>query len=263
MRPDDDARRPPGRSDDELLRRVHERAAEIRSRRRGGGLAAAVAVVVAVVGVLGLTGIGDDDDRLVRTASGPPTSGSQTTTTISSIGATVPGPSTTLAAGSPTPTTAPAPSTTVNPCRNSHDPACGPFYFDPPPDPDQPMTVEVIPSVSTVRVGEPMSFHIIRRDADGVSAAVPSTEFGDIGAIVDPTVIPCDRFGPWDPPPKNVTPVVVTDDVSHTYILSGVLTATFGFYPETVTDCKDSLTGRGENPYASSGEGSAQVTVLP
>ena len=259
----DDPTRPPGRSDDELLRRVHQRAAAIRLRRRGGALAV-TAVILAVLGIAGLTQIGQDDDRLVRTASGPPTSGSQAlaTTTTSSPETTptaAPGPSTTIAA-SPT-TTTPAPTTTVTPCRNSHDPACGPFYFDPPPDPDQPMTVEVIPSVSTVRVGEPMSFHIIRRDADGVSDGLRSYDVGDDSLIAMYGRGLCDRYGPQDPPPKGLTPTVVTDDFPHTYTRAGTFTVKFTYQEGGA--CQDSRTGGWDRPYASSGEGSVVMTVLP
>ncbi len=258
MTPDDDARRPPGRSDDELLRRVHQRAAELRSRRRGGALAA-VAVVLAIVGVAGLTRIGQDDDRLVRTVTGPPTSGSpvQATTTTPSpaIDTTTPGPTTTVVAGAPA---------TVNPCRNSRDPACGPFSFDPQPDPDQPMTVEVIPSLATVKVGEPMSFHVIRRDPDGVAAGGMSYELGDGGSIGEFQHDPCDRYGRWDPPPKGLTPTVVTEDIPHTYREAGTFTVTFKYFTDTLGGCVDHATGRqGEDPYASEGQGSVQVTVLP
>ncbi len=268
MTPDDDSRRPPGRSDDELLRRVHQRAAKLRSRRRGSALAV-TSVMLAVMGVTGLTQLRQDNDRLVRTASGPPTSGSQvlaTTTTSSSpepTPTTAAGPSPTIDTGAPV-TTAPAPSTTVNPCRNSRDPACGPFSFEPPPDPDQPMTVEVIPSTATVKVGEPMSFHTIRRDPDGVSAGGMSYDLGDKTLMGEPAYAPCYHFGPWDPPPKGLTPTVLTEDIPHTYTLAGTFTVTFVYFPGTLGGCVDQATGRrAEDPYGSQGQGSVQVIVLP
>ena len=142
----------------------------------------------------------------------------------------------------------------TRPCRNSHDPACGPFYFDPPPDPDQPMTVEVIPSASTVRVGEPMSFHVVRRDADGVLDGFRSYDLGDFTNEVEmPAKGLCDRFGAWDPPTKGLTPTVVTFDMPHTYAQPGTFTVKFS-YGQTWA-CTDSRTGEGTGPMPAGARG--------
>lgn len=262
----DDTTRPRGHSDEELLRRVHDRAAHLRFRRRGGALAVA-AVMVAVMGLAGLTRIAEDEDRLVRTAGGPfmsgiPAPASTTAETRSpepTVITTPPGPSSTITS-SPPPMA--APSTTTQACHNSHDPACGPFYFDPPPDPDQPMTVEVTASATTVRVGEPMSFHVVRRDPDGVSGERLAQSFGDVMSHRDYTVPDCDRFGKWDPPPKDRSVTEVTEEIPHTYLDAGVFTPTFSYGPPPPA-CVDSRTGRGENPYASRADGSMQIIVLP
>ncbi|MDQ3978585.1 MAG: hypothetical protein M3314_03410 [Actinomycetota bacterium] len=281
MTPDDDSTRPPGRSDQELFRLVQRRAAELRFRRRATAFAGA-ALILAVLGAAGMTGIGRDDGRVVRTAAGPATSSSPTPglpgpseTASGSTSTTVPAvvvppvdttsrPTATSTSVPSSATTASSPSATPTtvPCRNSHDPACGPFYFEPSPDPDQSMTVEVTVSPSTVKVGQEVVFHVVRRDADGVFGGRLATNFGDVQSHGDFGTEPCDRFGPWDPPPKNPSVATVTEEIRHSYYAAGTFTATFSYGPEPPR-CTDSRTGRGENAYASSAQGSVQVTVVP
>lgn len=280
MAPDEELTRPPGRSDQELRALVRRRVGELRFRRRAGSLgAAATALVLVAAAILG-TGLangGPDRRQVLRTAQAPTTSSTplpataagpgEVTTSTSPSGP--PAPTTTAVAASPSTTPQPAPPPTAGTpppapplCRNSHDPVCGPFVFDPSPDPDRPMTVEVTVSPPTVRLGQEVVFHIVRRDADGVSNGLISFDFGDGGTHGDPILKACDRFGPWDPPPKNQTPAVVTEDVRHTYIFADTFSPTFAYGPPPPS-CTDSRTGRGDEPYASAGQGSVQVTVVP
>lgn len=165
-------------------------------------------------------------------------------------GPTTPGPVTT----SPPPPAGPE-------CRNSHDPACGPFFFDPQPGPDRPMTVEVTAVPATPRVGEPMTFHLVLRDPDGVSYGSTLFDYGDMG-IGDSERSQCDKFGPWDPPAPGPDRAVEVQDITHTYRLAGTYEATFSFTAGP-NDCVDSHTGRGDDPYSSSAAGSVTITVQP
>ena len=56
-------------------------------------------------------------------------------------GATTTAPAATAPTPTPDTTTAPGAPTTTLPCRNSTDPACGPFRWDPAPAPNQPVAV--------------------------------------------------------------------------------------------------------------------------
>ncbi len=160
-----------------------------------------------------------------------------------------------------TTTAAPAPSTTVDPCRNSTDSACGPFRFDPQPGADNPMTVEVTVEPATPVAGQPMVFHITLTDPDGVSYDGTNFNFGNSG-IGGSTPEACAKFGPWDPPARDPASATQTVNVTHTYFDAGSYSATF-FFDAGPFDCVDSVTGRGDRPYASSATGTVTVVVGP
>lgn len=269
MTPDDDTTRPPGRSDRELFRLVERRARELRFRRRAAALGSA-ALVLAVLGAVGMTQVGEDDRQVYAAGGGEPTtsittalSPTSTTTAVIPVPTTARLPSTSTSRPTATATTVRSSTTTTVSCRNSHDPACGPFYFSPAPDPDRPMTVEVTVSASTVKVGEEVVFKIVRRDPDGVpDVMLQAVDLGEVQGHADPTVGLCDRFGPWDPPPKDPTAATVATESRYAYHSVGTFTATFS-YDIQPTACTDSRTGLSENPYASRAKGSVQVTVLP
>lgn len=167
------------------------------------------------------------------------------------------------AAVSTTTTTVAAPTTTttVDPCRNSTDPTCGPFRFDPQPGADNPMTVQVTIEPAAPVAGQPMVFHLTLTDPDGVSYDGTNFNFGNSG-IGGSTPEPCAKFGPWDPPARDPASATQTLNVTHTYFEAGTYTATFAFDAGPF-DCVDSVTGRGDRPYASSATGTLTVTVSP
>ena len=149
--------------------------------------------------------------------------------------------------------------TTASPCRNSTDPACGPFRFDPQPGPDRPMTVEVGAEPPSPAPGQPMVFHVVLRDPDGVSHGASQYGFGDSG-IGDASSADCKRFGPWDPPAPDPAHAIEDLDVGHTYLQPGTYTATFSFEAGPF-ECVDSVSGRGDRPYASGATASVTVVV--
>jgi hypothetical protein len=172
---------------------------------------------------------------------------------ISATTTTVPPPTTSTAA----PTT----TTTVDPCRNSTDSACGPFRFDPQPGADRPMTVDVTVEPAAPIAGQPMVFHITLTDPDGVSYDGTTFNFGNSG-IGGSTPEACAKFGPWDPPARDPAAALKTLNVGHTYFEAGSYTATF-LFDAGPFDCADSVTGRGDRPYASSATGTVTVVVSP
>ncbi len=149
----------------------------------------------------------------------------------------------------------PQDATDVPTCRNSRDPACGPFYFDPPPV-NEPMAVDVTYSPENPEPGEEVTFTVRVRD-DGPASPGSCTNlqtYGEDGAIVGPvcsaSCAPSEpKYGPWDPPPPENANFEET--FRHTYTEPGTYTATF-FYRGT--DCSFS-------PYRSSGEASVRVAV--
>lgn len=168
---------------------------------------------------------------------------------------------TSIAAAPATTSTAPTTTTTLDPCRNSADPTCGPFRFDPQPGADNPMTVQVAIEPASPVAGQPMVFHLTLTDPDGVSYDGTNFNFGNSG-IGGSTPEACAKFGPWDPPARDPASATQTVNVTHTYFAPGTYTATF-FFDAGPFDCVDSVTGRGDRPYASSATGTVTVQVSP
>ncbi|MCO8126533.1 hypothetical protein NHL50_04880 [Acidimicrobiia bacterium EGI L10123] len=119
------------------------------------------------------------------------------------------------APATPTPTPAPtAPPTTSAPaptappttvCRNSTDPSCGDFSWDPQPG-DYDVEVYAVSTPVTATAGEPVTFAV-----DYIDPAGPDAEGACLNWFVtDPAVVntsscevlatACDRTGPHDPP---------------------------------------------------------------
>ncbi|HET7721650.1 MAG TPA: PKD domain-containing protein [Acidimicrobiales bacterium] len=119
------------------------------------------------------------------------------------------------------------------------------------------MTIEPASPVA----GQPMVFHITLTDPDGVSYDGTNFNFGNSG-IGGSTPEPCTKFGPWDPPARDPASATQTVNVTHTYFEAGSYTATF-FFDAGPFDCVDSVTGRGDRPYASSATGTVTVQVAP
>ncbi len=188
----------------------------------------------------------------------PPTTVAATTSTTA-VTTTTTRPAATTTSTAPTTTVAPTTTTTVVACHNSTDPACGPFRFDPQPGADSPMTAQVVAGPASVRAGQEAVFTVTLNDPDGVSYGSSVFIFGDSG-IGETSQDPCTKFGPWDPPPRDPASATEVQLVRHTYFSPGTYTATFAFEAGPF-DCADSVTGRGDRPYASSATGTVIVVV--
>jgi hypothetical protein len=198
-------------------RRVHRRAV------------AAIAVALVLLAGVAFAAGGDTPDEVAARADEPeaqPTAQDPSTSTTSSTtlptelttttvdpaleapAITTAGPATTVPRrASAPPTTAPAaplseiPVTSTLPpgCRNSHDPACGPFYWDPEPAPNQPLTVSFIdvPSTWDLADGRSVPVSFAWNDPDGwLTYYVFSTDGSPVSrGACDPA------YGPWTPPP--------------------------------------------------------------
>jgi hypothetical protein len=167
------------------------------------------------------------------------------TVTPLQTGATVP-------PAAPTTSAAPAPAPPPPaPCRNSYDPACGPFRWDPDPGPNAPLTVTVTPQ--QVNGTQSVNFHIVAHDPDAkVDKCAFFIDFGDghSGSTCPPPPTCQTPYGPWTPPAK------VDDqqqfDIQHTYPGAGS-------YQASVVVQSHSFCS--PDPYGGSGQAPAQVTV--
>jgi hypothetical protein len=248
----DDGGPVPPCTEKELLERARARARAIGDRRHrqvGAGLLAALLLVAGVTALA--AGDGAGVDARLETVSGDPDTSASTTTSTS------PAPDTSLASPAeaparlvPPPPTSP-PRTSIPPvpvrppttesasvstttttllCRNSRDPACGPFVWDPPPGPNQPLTVTIAVSPEAPRAGETVTFRVVLDDPDGDSlrAQHDDVDYGDGG----PTVgvgghVNCaPGSGPWDSAARPVHEELV---FTHVYAQPGTYTATFPF----------------------------------
>ena len=181
-------------------------------------------------------------------ATAPTTSGAPTSTTGPKTAAT-----TTATHASTTSTSA------ARSCRMSHDPACGAFYFDPAPLPDQPVRISVTVSPSHPAVGQTVTFHVVMDDADGAIGCIGLVDDGYTAHSNECGLPPvCDRFGAWPPPPP--APGHLAQDFTETYKRPGQYTFQIRVGPYNAA-CVDARTGRGEQPYVSAGSSSTIFTV--
>ena len=114
--------------------------------------------------------------------------------------APTPAPTTPPTTSAPAPT---APPTTV--CRNSTDPSCGEFSWDPQPG-DYDVEVYAVSTPVTATAGEPVTFAVDYIDPAGADAEGACLNW----FVTDPAVVntsscevlatACDRTGPHDPP---------------------------------------------------------------
>lgn len=246
----------PTRSEAELLEltRTKARAADQRVGRQLRVLGA-VAAVVLVFGVLtAVNRSGDDGITRLETTSGdvaqPPVIPEATTTTPPSTVATTttsPRPASTVL----TPTTKrPATSSTsrppattsststTRPCRNSDDPACGPFRWDPPLAPNKPLTVKLSYLPTTPKAGETVTFSVTVDDPDGSMLLDDDglgNNYGDRTPDFSPTaIVDClERYGPWTPEPPR--PVHADLTFRHVYASAGTYNVSFPF--KAIGDC--------------------------
>lgn len=115
-------------------------------------------------------------------------------------------PATTVAAtpGGTEPTAPPrtAPATTATPtlvCRNSTDPACGPFRWDPALLPDQPLVASFTKAPTTAVAGQPVAFEVSWSDGD---AKLTYDRFSTDGTSLGSACSMVPRYGPWTPPER-------------------------------------------------------------
>jgi hypothetical protein len=114
-------------------------------------------------------------------------------------------PPTTAPTAAPATTAPPAPTTTTVLCRNSTDPSCGPFSWDPAPGPYE-VEVYAVSTPIAAGVGEPVRFAVEYVDPAGIDAqgACLNWYVSDPGVVntsscevINPS---CPRTGPHDPP---------------------------------------------------------------
>ena len=275
---------------------IFERAQELVDRRRlviGLCAAVAVALIAAIPGVL----MSADDGRNVRTgafAGAPPTTGvatvipvpgapaapapplpsPSTTSPALVLGSTFVRPTTTVPSASapkPTPKPAAAPTTTTTSkptpgsaapfCRNSYNPSCGPFRWDPAPAQNQPRQVS-LSGPATVRVGDQVTVHAVVTDPDDSQAfKCPTTtyDFKDGPSVSNhcdppPGPDPCPkRYGPWTPP--TAAAGGGEEDVAHTFSTPGTYMVQFTYDLGYEDACY--------NPYADGASGTLTITVTP
>ena len=144
-------------------------------------------------------------------------------------------------------------------CRNSTDPACGPFRFDPQPAVDVAMTVQAVVEPASPVAGQELVFRLTLVDPDGGTPGSSIFDFGD-SAIGESSFAMCDKYGPWDPPAGDAPTATEVQEVRHTYASAGTYTATFSFEAGPF-ECVDAVTGRGDTPYASPGSATVVVVV--
>ena len=156
---------------------------------------------------------------------------------------------------STTPSTAIAPAPApAQGCRNSSDPACGPFRYDPPLT-NAGAKLEIVKvEPATPKAGDTVTFTLHATDPDSF---IPSGGFCGGASYGDGEASKCGpscagtgpQFGPWDPPPAR--PGDSTFTVSHAYAKPGSYTAIFSI---TADQC---------GPRSSDASASIRVQVSP
>ncbi len=247
----------PRRTEDEMLALVREKSHAAGARRgaqlRSMGTAAAMLLVVALGTVV--TRIGTDPTTQLRTTSGDIAASSSTpqttydslppsSTSTSVVPSTIPPlpkPMSTVTTSrppsSPSVSTTRPPATTSSTagtpvCRNSVDPACGPFRWDPLPPPNQPLTAKVTYTPSTPKAGETVTFRVVVDDPDGsrfLDTSGIANNYGDappeggVGGHADCIA----RFGPWTPDASQ--PIHADLTFRHVYANPGTYTVSLPF----------------------------------
>ena len=123
------------------------------------------------------------------------------------------------------------PVTTSGACRNSYDPACGPFSWDPPPH-NRPLTIQASAQPAEGAADRRFAFHVVADDPDAeIVSCLPRVDWGDNVVENEDCVVNYNcrvetRFGPWRPPPPGA-PGHADFDLSHTYARPGAYRVTF------------------------------------
>jgi hypothetical protein len=270
---------------------VLERAQRLIDRRRlviGLCAAVVVALIAAIPGVLTSAGTGrslrttasapaatvpgegvvNADPGAVTPATVPPST--STTRPALVLGTVFTRPTTTVAqapkqtakpaATPPTSSLKPSPSASppTSTCRNSYNPSCGAFRWDPAPGANQPIAGQVTTDSQTVRVNDKVTFTVTGEDPDAAPLQECNIDFGDGTGYhcdprpaVDPSYCP-KQYGPWTPPAKNDGNLNANWD--HTYAQAGTYQVTFNVR-SAMQECN--------NPYASTADLQVTVVVTP
>jgi hypothetical protein len=143
----------------------------------------------------------------------------------------------------PTTTKTPAPqgeptTTTSLVCRNSLNSACGPFYWDPPPEPNRhPLTATLTFAPAAPKVGEIVTFRLVADDPDGPTIDEISSDGVDYGDgtpyRIGVVLVECLGWGPWTPPPQQ--PFHFEASYEHVYGAAGTYTVTITV--REISDC--------------------------
>ena len=153
----------------------------------------------------------------------------------------------------------PAATTTTTVCRNSTNPACGPFRWEPAPFPNQRLAVRVMREPFDVAVGEPVTWRVEGEDSDAQVVWCQVYDLGD-GTTMGTVGSFCGngpgctgrRFGPWSPPSTKAGSYHY--EVAHTYAAAGTYTARFFVYSEDGGEC---------HPYGNQETVTVAVSVSP
>lgn len=191
---------------DDLFRRIVTDGRRRRRRLLAGTTASIVAVLLLAATPWVLSSDGDSRDVISAGPETTTTAPDPTTSTTEMAGDT----STT----SVTATSVPSPSSTTTTalvCRNSVEPACGPFAWDPPPGPNQPIELTVSYEPERPRVGETVTFTVRAQDPDAeiCSVGVRFSNGTSGGEYCSVPAIGCspEPHGPWDTPPRKPSAV--------------------------------------------------------
>lgn len=208
---------------------VGARARTLTMRRRAlvSGVAVALLAVLAVPVLLR----DDGDQQGVRAIDQPTTSVPTVSTTADTSTTSTPGGRTTTVRGR---AAAPQPVATTRACRDSFDPACGPFRWDPAPGENAPMRLSIVASPASPRAGQEVKFTLVADDPDADQfCSAPGLVFGDgdntnafVKSVCWGTGLNCEAaFGPWSPPAKRPGHLELT--WPHTYDAPGTYTVEY------------------------------------
>lgn len=202
---------------DEILKEGDQRRRARRFRWSAG-------FVVTAVLALGATQALDDDNQDDVALGGPDeTTTAAPTPSSASTTSTIPTTTATSTTAAPAPSTSSSTSTApAMTCRNSRDPSCGPFRWEPEPA-NAPLSLSVEASSTSPAVGEEVVVRIVADDPDArISEACIGVGWGDgppPASCADACSDDGQRYGPWDPPPA--APGYVELTLRHAYTAAG------------------------------------------
>ncbi|MGH9180074.1 MAG: hypothetical protein ACRD0N_16200 [Acidimicrobiales bacterium] len=249
-----------------------------RPRWRVTAVVATAGAVLLAATVAAAVGGGDGETGVRSTPGASRRTGSTTTTTRSApaaeaaVAASGPGTDVTppsLATSSPplrsTAASTPVPAAPAPSCRNSTDPACGPFRWEPAPGANQPLTIALEVSPAQPRAGEEVTVGVVAIDPDAPVTTNGGTYLWhdphDTGAQIGfPSTVERieDRYGPWTPPEPR--PGRLEMAFSHTFSQPG----TYRFDFKALSGDEADPGNTDLHPYASNPEvASVEITVAP